>query len=114
MYGVKDSKTKTFKKNFKLKKNEESPFEFVMNSFERKSKLRSVYSKRSGSILGKRADFETEFWNYDDNNFGNDLLREILHYSKNYKGILEKEDLQFQNTAKYLQSNFQYRSTLLL
>ena len=103
VYGEKEKGTKKFKKNFRLKKSEESPFNFVLNAFERKAKLRTVYSKRGVEMLSKRDSFE--FWNYDDNNLGNDLLREILHYSKNYKGLDNSQGLQFQNTAAYLKSN---------
>jgi hypothetical protein len=97
-----DAPKKSFKKQFKLKKNEESPFDFVKNNFLRKEKLRNVYSKRNDSLLGKRANF----WNYDDNNLGNDLLREIMHYTKNF--AKNEENLQFRTTAEYLKSIFLY------
>lgn len=70
----------------------------MKKSFARKEKLRKIYSMRGEALLGKRSDF----WNFDDDNLGNDLLREVLHFSKNF--AQNEENLQFRTTAEYLKS----------
>lgn len=86
------------KKQLRFRKNRESPFDFVKNSFQAKDKLKRVYAKPEESLLGKRG----AFWNYDDNGLGNECLREIMHYTKHFSRA--DEQLQFGATAEYLRS----------
>lgn len=86
------------KRQLRLRKNRESPFDFVKKSFQAKEKLRRIYSKQEETLLGKRG----AFWNYDDNGLGNEFLREIMHYSKHYGK--EDQNLQFSATAEFLRS----------
>lgn len=73
--------------------------------FSQKQKIQKLYSSRNESLLGKRESMN-DFWNYDDNNLGNDLLRDILHHNKHFKDSFNGTSLQFRNTAEYLKSNF--------
>lgn len=102
------SKSK-FKKNFKIKALQTSPFETVLGAFRRKEQLKELFNgkshlrKRSFSGFENNEDRESE-WIYDDNDLSNSLTSELLHYQKHYAEFKQNEANGLAATAKYLLS----------